>query len=78
MRRVTKRFCFGENLISCRPIFLKVYGSNDSDKGARIPYIKRQGPIHALLIEETETSKSNYDNLMRAKTFEVGRKQITW
>lgn len=78
MLRVTNRFCFWKNIIFCSPIFLKVYGSNDSDKGPRIPYIKRQGPIHALLKEKTETSKSNYDNIMRAKTFEVGRKQITW
>jgi hypothetical protein len=50
-------------------MFLKVCGSGISDEGPRIPYIKRQGFMHALLIEKAETSKGNYDNLMKYENF---------
>jgi hypothetical protein len=60
--------CLEESYVPC-PISLRVCGSQDSDKGPRTPCIKRQGFMHALLMEKAETPEGNYDNLMKSENF---------
>jgi hypothetical protein len=63
--------------MSFRAIFLKVCGSDASDKGPRVPYIKRQGFIHSLLIEKAGTSNGNCDNVMKGENF-LSRSDINY